>query len=95
MDFRDLTYITAIAKYQNLTKAAEALYISQPGLSKFLTQLEDEAGLKLFDRIERRYIPTYAGKRYLEYARSILDTKASLDAELSDIIKRDIGVLNI
>ncbi|MBQ3402028.1 MAG: LysR family transcriptional regulator [Synergistaceae bacterium] len=95
MDFREISYIAAIAKHQNITKAAEALYISQPALSKFLMSLEDELGLKLFDRVERKYIPTYTGKRYLEYARTILETKASLDAELSDIIKRDIGILNI
>ncbi|MBQ7545217.1 MAG: LysR family transcriptional regulator [Synergistaceae bacterium] len=95
MDFRELSYITAIAKHQNITKAAEALYISQPGLSKFLAGLEEELGLKLFDRLDRKYVPTYAGERYLEYARAILDTKASLDSELDDIIKRDIGVLNI
>ena len=95
MDFRELSYITAIAKYQNITKAAEALYLSQPGLSKFLQTIEEDLGLRLFDRVDRKYIPTYAGQRYLEYAHTILDTKASLDSELADIIKRDIGVLNI
>ena len=62
MDFREISYIAAIAKHQNITKAAEALYISQPALSKFLMSLEDELGLKLFDRVERKYIPTYTGK---------------------------------
>ena len=95
MDFRELNYILAIAKHQNITKAAEALYMGQPNLSKFLAGLEDELGLKLFRRIDGKYIPTYAGERYLSYAKSILETKASLDAEISDIIKRDIGVLNI
>lgn len=95
MDFRDLSYITAIAKHQNITKAAEALYISQPALSKFLAGLEADLGLKLFDRADKKYVPTYAGQRYLEYARIILDTKFSLEAELDDIIKRDIGVLSI
>ena len=95
MDFKELSYIAAIAKHQNITKAAESLYISQPGLSKFLAGLESDLGLKLFDRIDKKYIPTYAGERYLEYARTILDTKASLEAELADIIKRDRGVLNI
>ena len=86
MDFRELQFITAIARHQNITKAAEALYITQPALSKFLASLENELGLKLFDRVDRKYIPTYAGGRYLEYARTILDTKASLDSELADII---------
>ncbi|MBQ7216312.1 MAG: LysR family transcriptional regulator [Synergistaceae bacterium] len=95
MDFKELTYVTAIAKYQNLTKTAEELHISQSALSQYMSSLENLLGLKLFDRIDRKYIPTYAGERYLEYARAILETKASLDSELADIIKRDVGVLNI
>ena len=95
MDFRELSYVAAIAKYQNITKAAEALYISQPNLSKFLSTLENELGLKLFSRADKKYIPTYAGERYLEYAHNILESKTNLDAELADIIKRDVGILNI
>ncbi|MBQ3373519.1 MAG: LysR family transcriptional regulator, partial [Oscillospiraceae bacterium] len=48
MDFRELSYVLAIAKHQNITKAAEALYVGQPTLSKFLMALEDDLGLKLF-----------------------------------------------
>ena len=39
MDFKDLTYIIAVAKYQNITKAADSLYISQPTLTKFIQHL--------------------------------------------------------
>lgn len=95
MDFKELRYVTAIAKHQNFTRAAEELYISQSALSQYMNALENELGLKLFDRSEKKYIPTYAGQRYLEYARRILDIKSGLDAEISDIIKRDVGVLNI
>ena len=95
MDFRELEYITAIARHQHMTRAAESLHVGQPGLSKLLSGLEDSLGLKLFDRADKKYIPTYAGQRYLDYARKILELKDSLDAELADIIKRDIGVLNI
>lgn len=48
VDFRELSYVLAIAKYQNITKAAEALYVGQPTLSKFLISLENDLGLKLF-----------------------------------------------
>lgn len=95
MDFRELSYLIAIARHQQITKASEELYIGQPSLSKFLSSLEKDLGLKLFEKIEGRYKPTYAGKRYLSYARHILETKANLDAELEDIIKREVGVLNI
>ena len=40
MDFRELTYVLAIAQHQSITKAAESLYVSQPTLSKFLKSLE-------------------------------------------------------
>ncbi len=95
MNFREIKYVMTIAKHQNITRAAEALHISQPGLSKFLALLEADLGLKLFDHSDKKYMLTYAGKRYIDYARQILDIQSSLDAELSDIIKRDVGVLNI
>lgn len=93
MDFRELSYITAIAKYQNITKAAESLYISQPTLSKFLKALEEDIGLKLFRRLGNRYVLTHAGECYLQKAEQILQLKNELDLELADIMKRDVGVL--
>ena len=95
MDFRDLTYVLAIARYQNITKAAESLYVSQPTLSKFLIALEKELGLKLFRKVGHKYVLTYAGERYVERASQIMKVKSDLDLELTDILKRDVGVLNI
>lgn len=95
MDFRELHYILAIAKYQNITRAAESLYIGQPTLSKFLASLEDELGLRLFQKIGHKYTLTYAGERYVEMATQILQMKSDLNAEMADIIKKDIGVLNV
>lgn len=66
MDFRDLTYLLAIARQQNITRAAESLYLSQPTLSKFLKGLEGELGLPLFERLGNKYIPTYAGEQYIK-----------------------------
>lgn len=95
MDFRELSYVLAIAKQQSITKAAETLYIGQPTLSKFLITLEDNLGLKLFQKMGHKYMLTYAGERYVEKATQILQMKNDLDAELADIIKRDVGVLNV
>ena len=50
MNINKFSYVLAIAEYQNMTKAAEALYISQPALTKSLNLLEAELGVKLFDR---------------------------------------------
>ena len=95
MDFRELTYILAIAKHGNITKAAESLYVGQPTLSKFLISLEDELGLKLFRRVGNRYVLTHAGERYVEKASQILSLKGDLDAEMADIIKREVGELSV
>lgn len=40
MDFKELHYIIALARYQNVTKAAESLYIGQPTLTKYVQSLE-------------------------------------------------------
>lgn len=95
MDFRELQYILAIAKYQNITKAAESLYITQPTLSKFLISLERSLNQPLFQKVGHRYYLTYAGECYVEKANEILRLKNDLDMEMADILKNDVGVLNI
>ena len=61
MDFKDLSYVLAIARYQNITKAANSLYVTQPTLTKFLQNLEAELGQKLFRKLGHRFVLTYAG----------------------------------
>lgn len=95
MDFKDMSYVIAVAKYQNITKAANSLYITQPTLTKFIQNLEQNLGQKLFKKVGNRFLLTYAGERYVEKAGEILQLKKELDYEMSDIVKSDIGVLNI
>ena len=95
MDFKDLSYILAIAKYQNITKAADALYISQPTLTKFLQSLEHQMGQKLFRKLGHKFVLTYAGERYVTKATEILNLKKELDQEMNDIIKNNYGSLKI
>lgn len=95
MDFRDLSYVLALAKHQNMTKAADSLFITQPTLSKFLISLESNLGQRLFRKVGHKYVLTYAGERYVEKATQILNIKNDLDTELADIMKNDIGVLNV
>ena len=95
MDFRELNYVIAIAEYQNLSKASEHLYVSQPTLTKFLKTLESQLGQPLFDRVGNKFVLNYAGKCFVEDARSILEIKSSLDKKLLDIRKENIGMLKI
>lgn len=95
MDFRDLSYVMAIAKYQNITKAADELYITQPTLTKFLQSLENQMGQKLFRKLGHKFVLTYAGERYVAKAAEILSLKKELDQEMNDIIKNNHGALKI
>ena len=93
MDFKDLSYVIAIAKTQNITKAADMLYVTQPTLTKFLQNLEREMGQKLFKKLGNRFVLTYAGERYVAKATEILNLKKELDQEMGDIIRQNAGLL--
>ena len=95
MDIRTIRYVLAIARYQNLTRAADALHVGQPTLSKFLASLEDELGVRLFRRVGHRYLLTQAGERYTEKASRILFLAEDLNAEMADIREKDIGRLSV
>ncbi len=95
MNVQELNYVLCIAKHQNLTKAAQELYISQPTLSKYLQKLERELDGKLFSRSGNRYVPTYLGRRYLEYARRMLEMSQDWEKELMDLNSCKEGELNI
>ena len=71
MLYEKLNYIIAIAEERNLTQAAKRLYISQPTLTLYLNRLENELGVKLFDRTKSPVTLTDAGAYYLEKMKKI------------------------
>ncbi len=73
MNLRDLHYIVAVAHLQHFGRAAEKCCVSQPTLSGQIKKLEDELGVRLFERTNRRVIPTDVGIRILSSARRILE----------------------
>lgn len=95
MELKEARYILAIARHKSISKAAEALFISQPSLSKYLKNLEQQLGTRLFDRIGNGYFPTYVGERYLHYAEKIVEFGLEWDTELDDIMHQNHGRLNI
>jgi DNA-binding transcriptional LysR family regulator len=65
IEFRHIKYFLAVAEDLHFRKAAERLFISQPGLSRQIKQMEDDIGIKLFERHNRKVALTKPGK-YLQ-----------------------------
>ena len=69
IDKRQCRYIKTIAEYHSFSRAAQALYISQPSLSRLVKKVEDELGVSLFDRDTIPLGLTTAGEKYLDYIK--------------------------
>lgn len=71
MLYEKLDYVLAVAEEQNLTRAAQKLFVSQPTLTVHLNRLEDELGVKLFDRSASPITVTPAGRYYIEQMKQV------------------------
>ena len=88
-------YIMAIAEKGSISKAAEAVHMSQSALSQRLKNEESVLGVELFDRTHTPLRPTYAGTLYLEWAKSVIRAENTLLDRLSQVSEGEWRVLNI
>ena len=95
MEFRQLYYVTEIAKYRSFTKAAEALYITQPNISKQVKLLEDELGITIFIRNPHKVELTEDGERFCMRAQQILNDLDQLMKEFHHQTTQQKAILNI
>jgi len=72
VNIRDLKYLVAIADYGHFGRAAQACFVSQPGLSMQIKKLESTLGVQLIERTNKSILLTEAGKLITEHARDIL-----------------------
>jgi DNA-binding transcriptional LysR family regulator len=98
MELRHLRYFVAIAEERSITRAAERLWVAQPGLSTQMRRLEAELGIKLFERHSRGVELTDAGELFLERARTALaaaevarSTGSNLEAGLLGTVRLGIA----
>ena len=82
---RRLQVFHAVAKHLSFTKAAEALFMTQPAVTFQIRQLEEYFNTRLFDRAQGRITLTPAGVIALEYAERILALSAELDTRLKEM----------
>jgi DNA-binding transcriptional LysR family regulator len=92
---RRLQVFHAVAKHLSFTKAAEALFMTQPAVTFQIRQLEEHFDTRLFDRAHGRIALTAAGQVALEYAERILGLSAELDTRLKEMSGQVAGPLLI
>ena len=95
MDLRHVRTFVTVAEVGTVSKAAERLHVAQPALSRQIAFLEEEFGVRLFDRVGRRLKLTGAGEHLLVDCRGLLSYVRAL-AEQAQVLRRgDVGVLHV
>jgi DNA-binding transcriptional LysR family regulator len=95
MELRHLRYFVAIAEEKSFTRAAERLWVAQPGLSTQIRRLEEELGVKLFERHTRGVDLTDAGRVFLDRARAALAAAEDARATGSDLESGLVGTIRL
>jgi DNA-binding transcriptional LysR family regulator len=95
IELRHLHYFIAVAEELHFSRAAERLHISQPPLSQQIRSLEDELGVKLFERTKRQVQLTEAGKVLLERSYLVLAQLEAAIEETQKIGRGEVGRLAI
>jgi DNA-binding transcriptional LysR family regulator len=95
MDLRHTRTFVTVAELGTVSRAALHLRIAQPALSRQISDLEQELGFKLFDRVGRRLLLTSEGEQLLSDCRGLLNY-ASAVGERAQLLRRgDMGVLKV
>src|SRR5256886_16648913 len=93
MDLRRLEVFAKVAELASLSRAADALSLTQPTVSEHIRALEDELGVPLLDRLGRGATPTHAGRLLLGYARRMLALQREAQQALDQFQGRMSGEL--
>lgn len=84
MEVHQLRYVCAIADTGNFSRAAERCQVAQPSLSQQVLKLEEDLGVKLFDRLGRSIRLTEAGRAFIPRARAILEQMDAARSSAAD-----------
>lgn len=88
-------YFLTLAKHRNISKAAEELMVSQPSLTQYINKLEEELGIKLFDRNFTPLRLTEAGETYHMYLKESWERDQAFLERLDEIRKKNSNPLRI
>jgi DNA-binding transcriptional LysR family regulator len=95
MELNQLYCFLQVAKTQHMTRAADLLHITQPALSKNISRLEEDLGVKLFDRQGKNIRLNEYGRVALRYTEQVLYALGDMQAELDQMAAGQAGHLRI
>lgn len=85
MDLHDLEVLIAVARERNFSRAAKALYRTQPAVSLAIRRLEDELGERLFDRSSKAPALTDSGELLLDFAERLVNLRQEIRPALAEL----------
>ncbi len=89
MTITQLKYVLAVAEYQNFTKAAENVFVTQPTLSMQIQKLEEELNILIFDRSKKPIKLTAIGQKIVNQARNIVNESE----RMQDVVDQEKGYI--
>ncbi len=90
MNFHQLDYIIAVDAHRHFAKAAEKTFVTQPTLSMMVQKLEEELGVRIFDRSKQPVVPTPEGEEIIARAKQIM-ADVSRMREFAKRLKHEIS----
>lgn len=94
-ELRSLRHALALSKHGNYARAARELNLSQPSLTRRIALLEQELGVRLFDRTRTGVVPTSFGRVFIERAEQVLRSESALRREIELLAGIEEGHLSI
>jgi LysR family hydrogen peroxide-inducible transcriptional activator len=95
MNLQQLEYVLAVDNYRQFALAAEKTFVTQPTLSMMIKKLEDELGIKIFERSKQPVVPTREGEEVIRRARKILAEAHNLQAFAHELKGEMTGELHL
>ncbi|PSU08004.1 LysR family transcriptional regulator [Photobacterium ganghwense] len=95
MELRQIKYFLAVANSGGVRKASQLLNVTQPAISRQISDLEEELGVLLFDRVSRRLSLTLAGEYYREQMIEIVDSIENATQTVKRVASGSIGNLKL
>lgn len=95
IDLRQLRHVLALDQHRNFARAAAAIGLTQPALSRSIQGLEKSVGARLFDRDRSRVQPTQIGERLIARARPLLGQVSDIEHDVKQMLGLEVGLLRL